>query len=275
MQDLWRLSAADLASLIRSKKVSATEAATSAMARLDAVNPKINAVVDHRPSEVLAEAAAIDAAIGRGEDAGPAGGRAGHGEGQYRPDGLCHHQRLEAATRGDRQNQQPRDRQSAQSRRRHPGPHQLPGILLSLVHLQSHSWRHQKPQGSRHHAGRLVRWRGGRGRCRHRAYRAWHRYRGLDPLSRLRLRRARPAADDRPHRGVQRGPGGAADRAADQRGVRPAWRGPSAISGSRWRRCRGRIFAIPGGCRRRWKGRRCRSASRCASIRMGWIRCPK
>ncbi len=74
MQDLWRLSAADLATLIRSKKVSATEAATAALARLDAVNPKINAVVDHRPAEVLAQASAVDAAIGRGEDAGPLAG---------------------------------------------------------------------------------------------------------------------------------------------------------------------------------------------------------
>jgi amidase len=74
MQDLWRLSAADLATLIRSKKVSAKEAATAALARLDAVNPKINAVVDHKPAEVLAQASAIDAAIGRGEDAGPLAG---------------------------------------------------------------------------------------------------------------------------------------------------------------------------------------------------------
>ena len=74
MQDLWRLSAAEMASLIRSKKVSAKEAATAALARLDAVNPKINAVVDHRPEDVLAQAAVVDAAIGRGEDAGPLGG---------------------------------------------------------------------------------------------------------------------------------------------------------------------------------------------------------
>ena len=56
MQDLWRLSAAELAGLIRSKKVSAKEAATAALARLDAVNPAINAVVEHRPAEVLAQA---------------------------------------------------------------------------------------------------------------------------------------------------------------------------------------------------------------------------
>jgi amidase len=74
MQDLWRLSATDVAALIRSKKISAKEAASAALARLDAVNPKINAVVDHRPADVLAQAAAIDAAIARNEDLGPLAG---------------------------------------------------------------------------------------------------------------------------------------------------------------------------------------------------------
>src|SRR5271154_2789276 len=70
MDDLWRLSATELAGHIKSKKVSAKEAAEAGLARLDAVNPKINAVVDHRPDDVLAQAASIDAAIARGEDAG-------------------------------------------------------------------------------------------------------------------------------------------------------------------------------------------------------------
>lgn len=74
MQDLWRLSAADLAALVKSKKVSAKEAATAALSRLDAVNPKINAVIDHRPDQVLKEATSIDAAIARGEDLGPLAG---------------------------------------------------------------------------------------------------------------------------------------------------------------------------------------------------------
>jgi amidase len=74
MEDLWRLSAADLAALIRSKKVSAKQAAVAALARLDAVNPAINAVVDHRPADVLAQAEAVDAAIARNEDAGPLAG---------------------------------------------------------------------------------------------------------------------------------------------------------------------------------------------------------
>jgi amidase len=74
MEDLWRLSVADIAALIRSKKVSAKQAASAALARLDAVNPSINAVVDHRPDDVLAQAAAIDAAIARNEDVGPLAG---------------------------------------------------------------------------------------------------------------------------------------------------------------------------------------------------------
>jgi amidase len=74
MQDLWRLSAADIAALIRSKKISAKEAASAALARLDAVNPQINAVVDHRPADVLAQAEAVDAAIARNEGIGPLAG---------------------------------------------------------------------------------------------------------------------------------------------------------------------------------------------------------
>src|SRR6201994_2056872 len=70
MQDLWRLPAADLAALVKSRKVSAKEAAADALARLDKVNPKINAVVDHRPDDVLNQAAEVDAKIAKGEDAG-------------------------------------------------------------------------------------------------------------------------------------------------------------------------------------------------------------
>ena len=74
MESLWRLSAEDLALHIRARRVSAVEAATAALARLDAVNPAINAVVDHRPEEVLAQAEAIDNALARKEDVGPLAG---------------------------------------------------------------------------------------------------------------------------------------------------------------------------------------------------------
>ena len=68
--DIWRMPAAELASLIQSRKVSAKEAATAGLARLDAVNPKINAVVDYRPDDTLAQAAAVDKTIAEGEDPG-------------------------------------------------------------------------------------------------------------------------------------------------------------------------------------------------------------
>ena len=70
MDALWRMSAAEIARLVRAREVSAVEVATDALARLDAVNPAINAVIDHRPDEVLAEAASVDAALARGETIG-------------------------------------------------------------------------------------------------------------------------------------------------------------------------------------------------------------
>ena len=219
MEDLWRLSATDIAALVKSKKISAKEAASAALARLDAVNPKINAVVDHRPADVLAQAAAIDAAIARGEDPGPLAGVPVTVKVNIDQEGLCHHQRPQAAARCHREDQQPGDRQSAQGRRRHSRAHQLPGVFLSLVHHQSRSWRHQESARPRHHAGRLVgRGRGGGGGG-HRPYRAWHRYRRIDPLSRLCLRRAWPASDGRAHRGLQCLAAGTPDRAADLGGI--------------------------------------------------------
>jgi amidase len=68
--EIWRRSAAELAQLIRARKISAREAADAALQRLDAVNPLINAVVDHRPDLVRNQADAIDRAIAKGEDPG-------------------------------------------------------------------------------------------------------------------------------------------------------------------------------------------------------------
>ncbi|WP_063581278.1 amidase family protein [Achromobacter ruhlandii] len=74
MSELWRLSAVELAARIRRRDVSAVEATQSALARLQAVNPLINAVVDHRPDDALAQAAEVDRALGRGEDPGALAG---------------------------------------------------------------------------------------------------------------------------------------------------------------------------------------------------------
>src|SRR6476660_6824429 len=67
MSDIWRLSASEVAAKVRTKEISAREAAQASLDRLAAVNPAINAVVDYRPEDVLAQAAAVDAALSRNE----------------------------------------------------------------------------------------------------------------------------------------------------------------------------------------------------------------
>ncbi|MFH5927025.1 amidase family protein [Roseomonas xinghualingensis] len=74
MTEFWRFPATEIAALVRAKEASATEIAKDALTRLEAANPAINAVVDHRPEETLAEAARVDAAIARGEEPGPMAG---------------------------------------------------------------------------------------------------------------------------------------------------------------------------------------------------------
>ncbi len=70
MDEVWRLPATELAARVRARKVSAVAATTAALERLEAVNPKINAVVDHRPEDALKQAAAVDKALAKGHDPG-------------------------------------------------------------------------------------------------------------------------------------------------------------------------------------------------------------
>ena len=69
--ELWQESVSTLAKLIRSGATSSREVVTSHLARIDAVNGAINAVVELRPEDVLAEADAADAALKSGATVGP------------------------------------------------------------------------------------------------------------------------------------------------------------------------------------------------------------
>lgn len=71
---LWSLNATALASHIRARGISAMEATRAALARLAAVNPRINAVIAEFPEAALAAAAAVDAALAQGIDPGPLAG---------------------------------------------------------------------------------------------------------------------------------------------------------------------------------------------------------
>jgi amidase len=60
-KELWQESASSLANMIRSGATSSREVIEAHLARIDAVNPDVNAVVEVRPDEVRAEADAADA----------------------------------------------------------------------------------------------------------------------------------------------------------------------------------------------------------------------
>ncbi|HEX8118744.1 MAG TPA: amidase, partial [Pyrinomonadaceae bacterium] len=72
-QEITRLSAAELARLIRARAVSPVEAAEAYLRRVEEVNPKLNAVVTLAPG-LLQQARAAESALARGETTGALAG---------------------------------------------------------------------------------------------------------------------------------------------------------------------------------------------------------
>jgi amidase len=68
---LWQLGAGELALRIRQREASCTEVVQDSLARIEAVDPHINAVVDRCADEALRLAAQADAALARKEAVGP------------------------------------------------------------------------------------------------------------------------------------------------------------------------------------------------------------
>jgi amidase len=68
--ELWRSSACDLARGIRTRQISSREAVESCLARIDAVNPRLNALVEVSREEALAAADRADATVRSGETLG-------------------------------------------------------------------------------------------------------------------------------------------------------------------------------------------------------------
>lgn len=71
LHDLWRLSAAETAAATTSGDISAEAAVQSAIDRMNAVNPVLNAVVEDLGAEALERARALDAARSAGKALGP------------------------------------------------------------------------------------------------------------------------------------------------------------------------------------------------------------
>ncbi|MBR9652283.1 amidase family protein [Thalassovita aquimarina] len=70
MEQVWKLTATEIAAAVRTKKLSATEVTKAHLQRIADVNAKINAVVQEFPEEALQAAREVDDAISRGEDPG-------------------------------------------------------------------------------------------------------------------------------------------------------------------------------------------------------------
>ena len=68
--DLWRWAAADLTRAIRAREISSREAVESCLARVEAVNPRINAIVDLMADEALDAAQRADVAVRSGGELG-------------------------------------------------------------------------------------------------------------------------------------------------------------------------------------------------------------
>ncbi len=69
--ELWTWDAVDLAQGIRTGAIGARQATEACLQRLEAVNPRLNAVVQVTAETALAEADAADAAVRRGDALGP------------------------------------------------------------------------------------------------------------------------------------------------------------------------------------------------------------
>ncbi|WP_246009561.1 amidase family protein [Brevibacillus fluminis] len=70
-EEIWKWTAGELAQAIRTKKVSSREAVESCLQRIEAVNPKVNAIVEVSRDEAIASAEAADRALKSGEPLGP------------------------------------------------------------------------------------------------------------------------------------------------------------------------------------------------------------
>ena len=71
MSEIWQLPAAELAQRIARRQLSSVEVVDAHLARIDAVNPALNAVVRVLADEALAAAVKADQKLAAGETIGP------------------------------------------------------------------------------------------------------------------------------------------------------------------------------------------------------------
>ncbi len=237
---LWSWDAVDLAAAIVSRQISSREATMSCLARIEAVNPELNAVAEVLAEEALAAADLADQAVAIG---GPVG----------RLHGVPVTVKINVDMRGhattDRvvafKDDTAADDSSPVRNLRRAG-----AIIIGRTNTPAFSFRYftendlhgrtLNPLGSIGHAGRLERGRGRGGGIRDEPHSARQRHCWIGSVPRLRVRRGRPPPHSRQGARVQRRFGAADHVAADlrRRAARAARAGRSAR------------VAFPGGGRR-------------------------
>ena len=187
MNELCNRSALELAAMIRAKDVSSREVVDAHLARIEAVNPTVNAITVVLADQARAAADAAD----RSEPTRPVARRADHGEGEHRPGGHAHHERPHRARRGDAHGERTGGRTHARGRRDPDRAHQPARARAAHRHQQRAARPHRERVEPGTHARRVERWRGFGDRVTHVAPRARQRHRWLAAGAGVLQRRGR------------------------------------------------------------------------------------
>src|SRR5215471_14958373 len=170
--ELWQLDATELARLIRVGQASSREAVGACLARMDAVNGRLNAVVRRMDEEALAAANAADAARAHGDALGPLHGvpvtiKVNTDQKDHPTDNVVVAFRDLIA---------PDDAPVVANLRTAGASHQCARILNAEFFGKRSSWPYPESERPRGYLGWVERRRRGRGGNRHRPNRAGQRY---------------------------------------------------------------------------------------------------
>ena len=192
---LTRRSARELARLIRSGDVSPVEVLDAHLAVIERINPKLNAIVTLAAEQARDAARAAEAAVANGEPLGALHGLPVAIK-DITPTAGIRTTFASPLVQRPRAGRGRRGRAPPQGVRRHrAGQDEHAGIRLRRQHQQRAVRRDPQSVESGAESGGLVRRLGGRGRHRHGAARARHRFRLLHSDSRCVLRHRRHSPD--------------------------------------------------------------------------------
>ena len=194
MTEIWRMGAAELATRIRAREVSSREVVQAHLDRIQAVNPRLNAVTAVLADPALAAADAADAAVRSGAAPGPLCGVPMTVKENMDVAGSATTFGLAVLRNAIAKEDGPLVASAARRRRDPDRTHQHARVRRALAHRERALGRHAQPVVGRAHAGSVERRRGGGARGRPLAARPRQRRRRVAALAGAVLRRRRAQA---------------------------------------------------------------------------------